>query len=115
MNKNTHTTTRETNTRETDRQLQRILKDRSYTSPENKWFTAKVMNRLPEQMHPTPIKAYISYALALIMLVAGWIYAVDLTIEHGFNATTISMAALLPLTSLLCIGIFVTPILKKSL
>jgi len=59
---------------QTDNDIKRLFQERLPQAPKSKWFTNKVMNRLPEKRRPSYCWIeYASYAIALIIYIGAWV------------------------------------------
>lgn len=102
---------------ESEAQLRSILRSELPGAPADEWFLPKVMNRLPEKrqgIHASILEK-ICYAASAILLIAAWIYAIVSTTANGISQITFVMAAILPVVTLFCIGIFTLPAIRRSL
>lgn len=86
-------------------------------APADEWFTKKVMNRLPEKRYRTPLSLpeKLCYIIGIFMLIAGWGSSFAFTMTHGLTATTLTIAAVLPVVTFVCICVFAIPAIRKSI
>lgn len=99
-----------------DKILKETLQAKLPQAPTDEWFTRKVMNRLPEKKPTSPVSVpeKICYGLGVILLLAAWIYSIIFTRTNGITSTTLAMAAILPMVTFFCIGIFVIPAIRRA-
>lgn len=100
-----------------DRQLKNLIKEELPQAPADEWFANKVMNRLPEKRHRfhTSLPEKICYGMGAVFLIAAWVYSIIFTNANGITPISITMAAVLPVLTLFCIGIFAIPAIKRAL
>lgn len=102
---------------ELDAQIKAMLESGLPDAPDNEWFLPKVMHRLPEKRGRlrASLPEKICYAVGVILLIASWVYAITFTNANGVSQTTFLMAAILPVVTFFCIGIFTLPVIRRVL
>lgn len=105
------------NTSRIDSDLKDLAKTELPESPENPWFTKKVMNRLPEQ-NPASRFGFLKivcYCLAALAIVAGWALTCYNIATVGFTTSTVTALIALPMVTLYCAIAVALPIVRREL
>lgn len=112
-----HPTTETISEQSRDRQLKSLIKEELPHAPSDEWFANKVMNRLPEKRHGfhASLPEKICYGMGAVFLIAAWVYSITFTNANGITPISITMAVVLPVLTLFCIGIFAIPAIKRAL
>lgn len=102
---------------ELDDQLKSLLNKNLREANENKWFTQRLMNRLPERNHwaSASVWQFIFYALGAIAIIIGLYSSGHLVISTGMSLFSVMTAIGISLVILICAAVLTVPALIKIL
>lgn len=105
-----------TKTSECDRLIKEMLTRELPDASTDEWFTKKVMNRLPDKRNKSVSWAEkMCYIIGAAILVISWGSAFVHTCIYGLSIPVLTIAAAMPVITVVCILIFFAPEIRRNI